>query len=239
MTRVARGICLTCEHGGNDVPSSFRHLFRDCGDVLESHRGWDPGTLDLARTLAASLDAALIASTVTRLLVDLNRSARNPRVFSEWTRRLPEEERRRLLARHHTPHRNAVTEALERLHTEGRRAVHVAVHSFTPTLDGIGRNADIGLLYDPGRALERGLAQRWAEALRARLAGWSVRRNYPYRGVSDGLTTWLRTRMAEDAYVGIELEINQRHLNGSGRFPVGVGRAVSEALIEALDGNGS
>jgi hypothetical protein len=36
-----------------------------------------------------------------------------------------------------------------------------------------------------------------------------LRRNYPYRGQSDGLTTALRRQFGA-RYLGIELEINQR-----------------------------
>jgi hypothetical protein len=36
-----------------------------------------------------------------------------------------------------------------------------------------------------------------------------VRRNYPYAGKEDGLTSCLRSRFPADVYLGIELEINQ------------------------------
>jgi hypothetical protein len=42
-----------------------------------------------------------------------------------------------------------------------------------------------------------------------------VRRNYPYRGYADGLTTWLRKRYPDPAYAGIELEINQKYPLGT------------------------
>jgi hypothetical protein len=38
----------------------------------------------------------------------------------------------------------------------------------------------------------------------------TVRRNYPYAGKGDGLTAYLRCRFPQRAYVGVELEINQR-----------------------------
>jgi hypothetical protein len=36
--------------------------------------------------------------------------------------------------------------------------------------------------------------------------------NYPYAGRSDGLTSALRRRHLPQRYLGIELEINQRHV---------------------------
>jgi hypothetical protein len=43
-----------------------------------------------------------------------------------------------------------------------------------------------------------------------------LRRNYPYRGTSDGLVTYLRRRHGDRAYAGVELEVNQKHVGGRG-----------------------
>src|SRR5690606_24936620 len=80
---------FTCEHGGRTVPGEFAHLFRGAGHVLGSHRGWDPGALDVFNALAPALGAAAFPADTTRLLIDLNRSLHHPRVFSEFTRQLP------------------------------------------------------------------------------------------------------------------------------------------------------
>src|SRR5690349_3517443 len=107
-------VVVTAEHGGNVVPREYRALFRARAKLLASHRGWDPGTLDLARRLGDALHAPLVAATTTRLLVDLNRSPHNPRAFSEITRRLPPADRRRLLEEHHRPHWDTVRARLAR-----------------------------------------------------------------------------------------------------------------------------
>ena len=44
-----------------------------------------------------------------------------------------------------------------------------------------------------------------------------VRRNYPYRGDADGLTTTLRRRFPWQRYLGIEIEVNQKHVLAGGR----------------------
>src|SRR6056297_462872 len=90
-------VLVSAEHGGNHVPEPYEGLFRGQEDLLASHRGWDPGTAGLARQLAAALDAPVLVADVTRLLVDLNRSAHHPRVFSELTRALQRTERSTLL----------------------------------------------------------------------------------------------------------------------------------------------
>ena len=234
MAAGAWAVLVTSEHGGNDVPAEHRALFRGRRALLDSHRGWDPGTLHLAGQLASALGAPLVSSAVTRLLVDLNRSPHNARVFSEVTRPLPREERLALLERWHGPHWDAVRVALADTIRRGGRVLHLGIHSFTPVLDGVVRRPDLALLYDPARPAERALAVAWAEALVAALPSRCVRRNDPYRGSSDGLPTALRRDYARDRYLGIEIEINQRHVGRGGRFSEWVRDALLATLTDVL-----
>jgi predicted N-formylglutamate amidohydrolase len=208
---------ITCEHGGNRIPSACRALFRGQGALLDSHRGFDPGALAMARALATAFDAPLVASTVSRLVVDLNRSLRHPRLFSEPMRAAPAALRDLVLAVHYTPYRTQVEALIRRLTARGRRVIHVSSHSFTPVLDGRVRHADVGLLYDPARPGESELAARWKAALAATAPELRVRRNHPYAGRDDGLTSQLRRRFPPTTYVGIELELNQRFVLAGGR----------------------
>ncbi len=232
--RAAPAILVTCEHGGHRVPAAYAALFSDAEAALLSHRGWDAGALLLARGLARRLGAALITATTSRLVVDPNRSARHPHVFSEWTRRLSVEDRRELLRRHHEPHRLRVDAQVATALAEGRPVLHLGVHTFTPVLNGQVRRADVALLYDPARARERTLCGAWVAAIAAVLPDLAVRRNQPYRGATDGLTTWLRGRHPV-RYLGIELEVNQRLLGSSGRFPDRIADAVARGLATALE----
>jgi predicted N-formylglutamate amidohydrolase len=111
--------------------------------------------------------------------------------------------------------------------------LHIGSHSFTPDLDGVARMADIGVLYDPARVLEQRFAALWLASLRARGAG-VVRRNYPYQGRNDGLPTLLRRRFDPYDYLGLELEVNQRHPLGGARAWRQLQDAIVAALAEAL-----
>jgi len=202
-------LLLTCEHGGNRIPAPYAHLFRGAADVLASHRGWDPGALPLARHLARSLNRPLLELTWSRLFVEGNRTPTNPRIWSRFTKDLPKDEREQILERWFRPHRREVEDAVAAAVSRGSRVVHVAVHSFTPELDGEVRNADLAFLYDSRRKREAEVCRRWAALLHRSAPELRVRFNYPYRGAADGLTTALRRRHAQSRYVGIELEINQ------------------------------
>jgi predicted N-formylglutamate amidohydrolase len=238
---VARTVYLliTCEHGGNRIPARYQPLFAGRGALLASHRGYDPGALSMARDLAHHFRAPLVHATVSRLLVDLNRSIGHRGLYSEATRALARAERARILARHYAPYRDEVEALVARAVAAGRRVVHVSSHSFTPVLDGCVRQADIGLLYDPERRGERALCAAWSALLAAEIAPLRVRRNYPYQGRNDGLTLRLRRRFPAAHYVGVELEINQKHVSAGQRFaeqrfPLRIRRAVIASLRRTL-----
>ncbi len=59
----------------------------------------------MARALAAEVAAPLVASTVSRLLIDLNRCVGHPRLYSEATRKAPTEVRQRIVKHYYQPYR--------------------------------------------------------------------------------------------------------------------------------------
>lgn len=201
---------VTCEHGGNRVPAEYAALFARHRRLLESHRGWDPGSLDMGRAFALALAAPLIASDVTRLLIDLNRTPRSRTRYSIITRSLPKEQRLEVELGYYEPHLAAVIDAITESRGRGRPLIHLGMHTFTPVFNGRVRRTDVGLLYDPVRELERRFCERWRAALRERRPDLAIHSNQPYRGTSDGLTTMLRHSRAAASYLGIELEVNQR-----------------------------
>ncbi|SBT09737.1 N-formylglutamate amidohydrolase [Candidatus Accumulibacter aalborgensis] len=231
---ASAGLVITCEHGGNRIPPLYHELFASCRELLDSHRGYDPGALIMARDLARAFAAPLVTSTVSRLLVDLNRSVGHPRLHSEASRQVPAEPRERILTRYYQPYRAQAERLVGQAIAEHGLAIHVSSHSFTPELDGKVRHADIGLLYDPGRPGEVLLCERWQASLRACGPGLTVRRNYPYAGKGDGLTASFRQRLPPSAYIGVELEVNQKHVASGGRHWRCMRRLIVESLRRAL-----
>ncbi|MGB7213737.1 MAG: N-formylglutamate amidohydrolase [Gammaproteobacteria bacterium] len=228
-------VVVSCEHGGNAVPDAYRAAFAACPrELLESHRGWDPGAADVARAIAERLGARLFVAEHTRLLVDLNRSPSHPRLFSELTRALPRDERLRIVANFYRPYRDAVENEIMGAAARGAIALHVSSHSFVPVLAGRARRAHAALLYDPRRTAETAFAAAWRRALTdIAPREWVIRRNYPYRGSADGFTTYLRKRLGDGAYLGLELEVNQA-LVGRADWAAHV-RLLADALAEALE----
>lgn len=226
---------VTCEHGGNQVPTPFQALFDGHEALLVSHRGHDPGALAVARDLAAALGSVLAFATVTRLLVDLNRSPGHRARFSELTRTLPPARRAAIDELYYLPYRERVEGLVAQALALGRKVVHVSSHSFTPVVGGHERNADVAFLYDPQRPDEVELCTRWLNALRVLAPNLRIRRNYPYTGRADGFCAYLRRRYPATLYIGVELELNQRHVRADDAAWRPLRTAIVASLLSASE----
>jgi predicted N-formylglutamate amidohydrolase len=224
---------LTCEHAGNRVPAAYRALFAGVAarGALATHRGYDIGAYDVARALARRLHLPLHAPPDTRLLAAPNRPLGHPPLGSTYSSVLSRAAREAVLAPNYVPHRAKVERALRERLERHAVVVQVAVHSFTPRLHGHIRRADIGLVYDPARRREAALCAHWQAGLRAAVPQLVVRRNYPYRGTADGLTTSLRRELGS-RYLGIEIELNQGRL-ADRRFGLHLAAALATTLQAA------
>ena len=187
----------------------------------------------MARELARAFKAPLVTSTVSRLLVDLNRSIGHPQLFSTVTHGFPATLREEIVARYYRPYRAQAERLVRQSVSRGRRVIHISSHSFTPELRGKARNADVGLLYHPARRREATLCARWKALLAASASRLRVRRNYPYAGKGDGLTSHLRRRFPPGAYAGIELEVNQGIVLAGGRRWSALRRELIDSLRTA------
>lgn len=203
---------ITCEHGGNVVPKAWKKCFASAvaQKALNSHLGFDPGALEIAKFLARKLHSPLFYSTVTRLLVELNRSLHHRKLFSRYTQGLPLEQKQKILNEHYLPYRQNVEQQAAQLIDAQGCIVHLSIHTFTPVFNEEVRNAEIGFLYDPKRNREKELCLTWKKELKSLMPSLQIRCNYPYKGTSDGLTTYLRKKWKDKVYAGIELEVNQK-----------------------------
>lgn len=208
---MSPGIIISCEHGGNQVPACLSDLFKDKYQMLQSHRGWDPGALLLAEKIASRFHCLFVFEKISRLVIDQNRSLTNRKVFSEITTLLSSEQKEKIVSSIYKPYRMTINSSIDNLLKKHLRVYHFSIHSFTPVLNGVTRNADIGLLYDPRREIEKLICLKLIRRLENEIPGIRIRRNYPYKGTSDGLTTALRKRFNSSSYAGIEIEVNQLH----------------------------
>lgn len=201
---------VSCEHGGNKIPSAYTELFKGAEVVLNSHRGYDLGALSLYNEMLDSHDVSFgLFTEVSRLLVDINRSTYRRTLFSEFTKLLSKAEKQEILENYYHTFRLQFKSEVTRLWTAGKKVLHLSVHSFTPELHGKIRETDFGILYHPGREQEVRFAKLWKAAINKVLPGYRVRYNYPFKGKPDGHVRAFRD-METVCYAGIEIEMNQR-----------------------------
>lgn len=208
MTKPIK-LFLSCEHAVNTVPSAYSDVFKEQHSILDTHRGIDHGAIEIANHLHQTFSCGFTQATVSRLLIDCNRSLGHTHCFSEFTRRLPAAEKQHLINTYYLPYRQQAENAIQAQIQNGYQVLHLSIHSFTPELNGIKRNAGIGLLYDHARHGEKEVARIWRGLLLQQTPTYRVRMNYPYHGNTDAFTTALRKRYTELDYLGFEVESNQ------------------------------
>jgi predicted N-formylglutamate amidohydrolase len=222
---------LTCEHASCALPRQYASLGLRRAE-LRDHIGWDVGARGVQREIARRLGAPQVASRWSRLLVDCNRDPSDPSLIlakSDGIRvpgntRVSARERRHRLAAYYAPYHVAVDRTLRRaVRARSPQQVRLlALHSFTPVMNGVKRRLDIGVLYDEYPALARRLGRALARA------GYRVRYNEPYSGFA-GLIYSARRHGNTVGVEYVELEIN----NALVRDDAGVaklGRDVAAAL---------
>lgn len=201
---------ISCEHGGNSIPAEYAPLFKGAEEALESHQGYDPGAFQLYSLLVKKLADFSHFSKTSRLLVELNRSLHHKNLFSTYTAGLEAAVKKEIIAHYYFPYRELIERKIGEYTQGDQDVLHLSIHSFSPVLKGEVRNADIGLLYDPQRKQEKAFCLAWKQQLQKHWPEAKVRMNYPYKGVADGFTTYLRKRFPE-SYAGIEFELNQKY----------------------------
>jgi predicted N-formylglutamate amidohydrolase len=179
----ARGesdIVLVCDHASKRIPLHLNSLGLTA-QQLSTHIGWDIGALQLARCLSAQLDAPLVFTNYSRLVVDCNRlpersdliPASSDGVIIPGNQNISVQEnliRRQCLF---DPYHAAIDRLLQT--RADRRSLLLSIHSFTPTLQTDKRPWPIGVCYHK----DNPWSKRWLTALQSQLAT-PVGDNEPY-----------------------------------------------------------
>lgn len=201
-------LLISCEHAVNFIPEAYKQLFQPFENLLNSHAGIDFGALEIALHFQQMFACNLIQAPTSRLLIDYNRSLNN-HCFSLITRQLPREKKQEIIEQYYLPYRKSIIEHIDKYVIEDKQVLHCSIHTFTPVLNEKIRHAEIGFLYDPDRALEKELTRCWRLEINKQTQEYRIKMNYPYKGISDGLTTMLRKKYPPEDYIGIEIECNQ------------------------------
>ena len=162
-------IFLVCDHASRRFPAALGNMGLD-PVALRCHLALDIGAGALTERLATSLSATAVLCQYSRLVVDCNRQLMDPSAFLEFgdgivipgNRNLHPEDKKRRSDEIYWPYHNGITSQVERLQAEGRPPIFIAVHSFTPVLNGESRSCEMGVLWDTDRVTAENFCARFA-----------------------------------------------------------------------------
>lgn len=235
---------ITVDHASARIPRRLADLGLPAAE-LGRHIAWDIGALAVAQRVAAELDAPLLATNYSRLVIDCNR---DPRVASsiptigELTEipgniGLSAEEvaaRRREIFQ---PYHDRLRELLDARAARGQPTILVAQHSMTEVFKGTRRTMHAAVLYNR----DRRFAGLVLESLRGE-AGLTVGENEPYF-VSDETDYTIPRHAEARGLPHVEIEIRQDLIGdaaGQGEWAVRITRALRAAQRKLMEvGRGS
>ncbi len=203
-------VLITGDHAGNAVPEALANLGLPAGE-LARHIAWDIGIADLARLLAARLNATAVLARYSRLVIDANRALGEAGLIVEASDGTPvpanlaltDNARAQRITELYWPYHQTIDSQIARLQRRGLIPIVLALHSFTPALK-VGtapRPWHVGVLYGP----DLRLANLLLTALKKE--GLTVGANEPYSGVTHGFG--LKVHGVAHGIPHAELEIRQ------------------------------
>jgi predicted N-formylglutamate amidohydrolase len=201
-------VLLVVDHASNAIPAGMNQLGLDA-QALSKHIAWDLGSANLARALSDLLDAPLILSGYSRLLIDPNRRldddtaipVTSDGVSVPGNQGLSAAQRAQRFEAFYRPYHAAIAARLDEFAAEGICPALVSLHTCTPVMGGFARPWQIGVMWDK----DPRIAQPMLAAL-GRMDGLCVGDNQPYSGAHPhDYTIDFHAEARGLAHVGIEV----------------------------------
>jgi predicted N-formylglutamate amidohydrolase len=200
---------LLGDHAGREIPRALGDLGLP-PEAMDRHIAWDIGVAALGERLAAALDAAFIRQRYSRLVIDCNRRLGDPTSVPTVSdgqivpgnRGLGPAGLAARQARVFNPYHAEIARVLDRRMAAGRTTVIIALHSFTPVMEGFARPWRYGVLHRDDSPFSR----RVLGALRSRL-GDAAGDNQPY--AMDGTDNTVPLHADGRGLDYLELEVRQ------------------------------
>jgi predicted N-formylglutamate amidohydrolase len=228
---------VVCDHASNRIPPQFSHLGLSAHDRIR-HIAWDPGALAVSIKLSEILDAPVVHSNVSRLVIDCNRTLDAPDLIptrSEATDipgniDVTPQDREARVSLAHNPFHHRIQRLLDQRATAGLETVLVCMHSFTPSFHGVARPWPIGVIHGENSSFTRLFHQALAAELPDVPIGW----NEPYSALR-GVTYTLEHHGDDRGLLSTMIEIRHDeilHPSGVGIWAARIARALQHALRE-------
>ncbi|MGL5016968.1 MAG: hypothetical protein ACRDBP_02460 [Luteolibacter sp.] len=215
---------FSCNYATCAVPEAYREIFRGFEERVGSIAGWEPGALNLAQGFAMRFRTPLVHGDVTRLLIDFEHDGEAR--WSEFSLKLPEATRVKLVDRHERPYRTTLRQRIAEDLRRHDALLHVMIHT-DPKTDGLV------LLETP---VGGDLAEKFSTAWRARLVAAEVDvRQVKAVPISD-LGAELAAAFPTTRYAQVKLSVSQSYfLEGRPLRWETVKKVLLESLVAAAN----
>jgi predicted N-formylglutamate amidohydrolase len=200
-------LLFVCDHASSRFPIAVGDLGVDLA-VQRCHLGSDIGAGGLTASLARRLGATAVMQQYSRLVIDCNRQLLDPGAFLEFgdgaviagNRNLDAAQKKLRADEIYWPYHRAIDAEIERLSGDKVKPSMLAIHSFSPVLNGVFRPWQIGVLWDKDARIPEPLITLLRES------GLTVGDNEPYSGKAlQDFTIDSHAEPAELPHVGIEI----------------------------------
>jgi predicted N-formylglutamate amidohydrolase len=176
-------VLLVCDHASCRFPQALGDMGLD-PFARRCHLAIDIGAGKLTEKIAKSLGFTAVIAQYSRLVIDCNRQLMDPGAFLEYgdgilvpgNRNLSQADKDARADAIYWPYHNAIEDQIARLRAVGPAPAFVSIHSFTPVLNGVSRDVQMGVLWDT----DSRLSDIFIEDFRA--AGFLTGDNEPYSG---------------------------------------------------------
>ncbi len=234
-------VLIVCDHASRRFPGQLGDLGLD-PFARRCHLAVDIGAGDLTRSLAASLGVTAVLARYSRLVIDCNRQLMDPGAFLEFgdgvvvpgNRNLLQSDKDLRADALYWPYHEAIDNQIQRLSGIGAGPAFIAVHSFTPVINGHARPWQVGVLWDTDTRLRDIFMEQFSQA------GYVVGDNVPYSGKAP--QDFTIDHHAEDIglpHVGIEIRQDLiDHSDGVDKI-ASVMRAIIVSIPKNPDETGS
>jgi len=180
---AALPILLVCDHASCRFPKSLGDMGLD-PFARRCHLAVDIGAGPLTQRLAVSLGVTAVLAQYSRLVMDCNRQLMDPSAYLQFgdgilvpgNRNLHQAEKDIRASVLYEPYHEAVDKQVQRLRSIGPAPSFIAIHSFTPVMNGEARPWEMGVLWDTDTRLRDIFLEDFTAA------GYFVGDNEPYSG---------------------------------------------------------
>jgi len=237
-------IVLICEHASNFIPASLNNLGLDSEGLL-SHAAWDIGAYEMACKVSELLDAPLIASRISRLVYDCNRSpesgigipSKSEKVEVPGNKNLNEDDVNTRIKSVYEPFHKLINQTISdpkrlALSKQHESPVIITLHSFTPVYFDEVRTVEIGLLHDRDDRLAKPMMR---EALKQ--TKLKTEFNAPY-SPSDNVMHTVNKHATGKGFLNVMIEVKNDLLSdtsGINSIAVALSGMINASLLEIKD----